>query len=251
MPKHLKETVFEEIEQRWAIDPWCWLALPYQYFRFHQAEIASWPAHEVMSEFKRRISKFWLGIVITWDHKEALKELKKIYQHIRHTQRVKLRVRSIIDPLTDKQTWQLTLKEKFESKKWFKRYKEHDIAISHSLAEDMIRRVSPSGGVRKNRYNIPWPDGKVWDVDQILGNDNYIDELDSQLMLWEIEVSSIDEHFEIPEWAIHQINGKREFKAFWTAQLQETPWSKMDPVIKSKYLELFENTQKRALAQVA
>ena len=145
---------FDEIEQRWAIDPRRWLLLPIEYSKFHQAEISTGEKWDVMSDFKKRVSKFGYGIFIKWEYREATQELWYICKSIKQTQRVKLRVRSIIDPRTDKKTGQLTLKEKFRSQNGFKLYKEHDIAISYDLAEKLILGVSPEWRVMKDRYNV-------------------------------------------------------------------------------------------------
>lgn len=240
---------FDEVEQRWAIDPRCWLILPKKYQIFHQAEIASWPAHDVIQEFRHRISRLWHGDKAAMEYEKQLSKLIELNtQNHEYIKRVKLRVRSITNPLTKKKTWQLTLKEKIKSMNWFKRYREYDVTISFALAEDMIQCVSLNGGVNKNRYNIAWPDGKIWDIDQILGNDNYIDELGFQFMLWEIEVTSIDESFVRPSWAIHRLNGNKHFKPFWTAQLQETPWKRMSKKTQERYLNLFTPPQEKVNA---
>lgn len=237
----MKTNDFQEIEQRWAIDPRRWLILPNQFSRFHQAEIATGEAHVVMQDFRKRVSRFWFGLVFTGEYREVIQELGQIYQWIHTAQKVKLRVRAIIDPFTDKQSWQLTLKEKLKSKNGFKRYREYDILISFWLAENLIKWVSPEWGVRKDRYNVAWPDGRLWDIDTMIRNTDFIRELKIPLTLWEIEVNSVCDEVVYPKWAIHQINGNKQFKCFWTAELQKTPWENIDISTRQAYLEILAN----------
>lgn len=231
-------TKFNEIEQRWAIDPRRRLILPIDYSQFHQAEISTGKADDVIRDFKKRVSRFYYDIWIKWEYREVAQELWYIYKWIEKNQRVKLRVRSIIDPRTDKKTGQLTLKEKFRSQNGFKLYKEHDIDISYGLAEELIISVSPEWWVLKNRYNVRWPDERLWDIDFMTRRWDYIQDIRSQLTLWELEVNSIDDIFEVPEWAICQLNGKKEFKCFWTAELQKRPWMSIDSTTRGSYIRI-------------
>lgn len=57
-------TEFNEVEQRWAIDPRRGLILPANYNQFHQAEISTGKAEEVITDFKKRVGRFWYGIFI-------------------------------------------------------------------------------------------------------------------------------------------------------------------------------------------
>jgi hypothetical protein len=90
-------------------------------------------------------------------------------------QSIKLRVRKILDPKNGTERAEFTIKEK-TSHPEFKIYQEHNINIDTALADTLIKHIAPEHkitdeysehGVRKLRYNIPGPDGKIWDIDAL------------------------------------------------------------------------------------
>lgn len=235
-----------ETEQVWLWDLRRWMKLPDQYSRFLQAEIWTGDAQNVFTDFGDKVLIRGHDGFSKGERREVMDELKMISNTIPRNQRIKLRVRAIHDIATGKKYGQLTVKEKLESKKGYKRCKEYDITITYELAQKLVMKVSPEWWVLKDRYHVPWPDGRLWDVNLIRWRKNFIQELWVPLVLCEVEVDSPDAIFTIPPWTIYQINKllgynvAQEFKCFGTAELQKTPWVDIPKNIRSRYIEIME-----------
>lgn len=222
----------KEIEQRYAIDPSRRLYLPRNYQEYHQAEIWSGKASEVIAKFLGNTQ----GLLL-WANQRYRNEIEWLFSQIDPTQRIKLRIRRIFDPREFSLRAEFTLKEKLESEV-FKVYNEHNIAIDAILALSLIEQIAPrlefDGNpveywVRKFRYNILGPDTKKWDIDVLQWYNSW-------LTLWEIEVARKNTHIELPECAVLKVNGKPEFRFLWTAELQKTPWHQVPVDIRENYI---------------
>ncbi len=209
-----------EMEQRYIINPLLWLYLPKEHLEYHQAEIGSWKARNVIDKFYTRTHDIFSRI-----HTESLSIMQWLLWSIATEQQIKLRIRKIFDPKNWETRAEFTVKEKFDHPE-FKIYKEHNINIDPNLAIALIEHIAPEHiitdnitehGVRKLRYNILWPDGALWDVDALQG-------LNAWLYIWEIEVTSLETPIITPSWAVKKVNGDPNFKFLGTKDLQKIPW---------------------------
>lgn len=232
MMSHIKHEWKREVEQRYAIDPSRWLYLPKTYTEYHQAEIGSGKASEVIREFLRNTE--WL---LSWPNIQYGDAIQWLFSQINPSQRIKLRIRRIFDPREYSLRAEFTLKEKLES--WvFKVYNEHNIAIDAILALSLIEHIAPrlefDGNpveywVRKFRYNVQGPDTKIWNIDVLQWYNSW-------LTLWEIEVTRKNTRIELPKYAVLQVNGKSEFRFLWTAELQKNPWQQLPADVRENYI---------------
>ena len=224
----------KEIEQRYIINPHNWLYLPQKYLEYHQAEIWSGKAWIVIEKFYTRTRDIFSTI-----HSDSLSTIRSLLSSISANQAIKLRVRKILDPKTWTERAELTVKEKTYHPE-FKIYQEHNIDIGIGLAINLIQHIAlehkitdmnSEYGVRKLRYNVPGPDGKIWDIDALQW-------LNAWLYIWEIEVNSLDTTIALPKWAAMRVNGKPEFSFLGTKELQKTPWSNISPEIRKLYFKV-------------
>lgn len=222
----------KEIEQRYIINPHNWLYLPQRYLEYHQAEIWSGKAWIVIGKFYTRTQDIFSDI-----HTDSLTTIQSLLSNISVDQAIKLRVRKILDPKNWTERAEFTVKEKTDHPE-FKIYQEHNIKIDPNLANNLIEHIAlehkisdehSEYGVRKLRYNIPGPDGKIWDIDALQG-------LNAWLYVGEIEVSSIDTTITLPKWAVMRVNGNPEFRFLGTKELQKMPWSKLSQETRKLYL---------------
>ncbi len=222
-----------EIEQRYIIDPLRWLYLPREHLEYHQAELWSGPAKEVIEIFKQKTRGLLLGDELTTG-----RMIESLFSSIRATQYIKLRIRRIFDPREVSLRAEFTLKEKFPSVNNFKIYEEHNIPIHAVLWLGLIEHIAPwheiknqkrEHGVRKLRYNVAWPDGKMWDIDAHQS-------LSAGVHLGEIEVSTERTKVEIPPWAVKLVSGDSKFRFLGTKELQEVPFSQLSQKVKAPYL---------------
>jgi CYTH domain-containing protein len=224
----------KEIEQRYIINPHNWLYLPSKYMEYHQAEIGSWRAWIVIDKFYARTQD-----IFSWAHSDSLTTIQSFLSTISIDQAIKLRVRKILDPKNGTQRAEFTVKEKTNHPE-FKIYQEHNIDIDPALAINLIRHIAlehkvtdehSEHGVRKLRYNIPGPDGKIWDIDALQW-------LNAWLHIGEIEVNSVDTTIALPKWAVMRVNGIPEFRFLGTKELQKIPWSKLTQEDRKLYLKV-------------
>ncbi len=229
-----QEKVSKEIEQRYIIDPFKWLYLPRKYLEYHQAELGSWLASEVIGTFKDKTR----GLLL-WDELTTGRKIETLFSSIQKTQQIKLRIRRIFDPREFSLRAELTLKEKLPNKDNFKIYKEHNIPINPILGLGIIEHIAPwhevtnhqkEHGVRKFRYNVGWPDEKIWDVDVLQW-------LNAWVHIGEIEVWTTKVKINVPPWAVKRVNWDPTFHFLWTKELQETPFSRLPAKIKAPYLQ--------------
>lgn len=224
----------KEIEQRYIINPHNWLYLPQRYLEYHQAEIGSWKAWIVIDKFYSRTQDIFSTI-----HTDSLRTIQSLLSSISIDQSIKLRIRKILDPKNWTERAEFTVKEKTNHPE-FKIYQEHNINIDTGLAINLIRHIAlehkitdgnSEHGVRKFRYNIPGPDGKIWDIDALQG-------LNAWLYVGEIEVNSLDTIIVPPKWAVMRVNGNPEFRFLGTKELQKIPWSKLSQETRKLYLRV-------------
>jgi adenylate cyclase len=103
----------------------------------------------------------------------------------------KLRVRLIDDPKTWKKTAAFTFKVKQKSKKDEPNIRdEYEWEVPYRVA---LFIMIGHGEVTKTRYIYRHTDGKTWEFDEYTGANQWI-------VLADIELSSLDETFDIPLW---------------------------------------------------
>ena len=233
----LKEwwTSGKEIEKRFIINPDKWLILPDNYLIYHQAEIGSGKAEKIIPIFREKT------LSILSDYRDTCRSLEEALCQIKAVQSVKIRTRRILDPKNKSLRAELTLKFKTKNPE-FKIYDEYNLGIDPELSLRLIEHIAPGHqndewdteyGVRKHRYNILGPDGKIWDLDKLQW-------LNKWLYIWEIELPSTDTPLILPHWAIHQVNGDNKLKFLGTKELQETPWEHLSQKEKNEYLKYFQ-----------
>ncbi|KXU31804.1 adenylate cyclase [Sphingobium sp. 22B] len=81
---------------------------------------------------------------------------------------------------------------------------EFEYAIPAADAEDMLDRLCVDTLIRKTRYRVPH-DGKVWEVDVFAG-------AAEGLVLAEVEMRSIDERFDLPDWVGDEVTSDPRFR---------------------------------------
>lgn len=77
---------------------------------------------------------------------------------------------------------------------------EYDIPLQH--AKDMLKLFCGNRIVHKTRYLVQH-DGQTWEVDEFLGRH-------APLIIAEIELTSPDETFNVPDWADRDVSGNRQ-----------------------------------------
>jgi adenylate cyclase len=75
---------------------------------------------------------------------------------------------------------------------------EFEYKIPLQDAEEMIKTLCDGIVVEKTRYYVPY-ESHMWEVDVFEG-------LNSGLQMAEIELSNIDEHFELPDWIGEEVS---------------------------------------------
>ena len=75
---------------------------------------------------------------------------------------------------------------------------EYEYEIPLQDAEEMIATLCDDVVVEKTRYHVPY-ETHLWEIDVFEG-------LNSGLQMAEIELSNIDEHFELPEWIGEEVS---------------------------------------------
>jgi len=128
------------------------------------------------------------------DWKKLRESLPKVYitqSTIHRGEGNKLRVRLIDDPKTWKKSAAFTFKVKKKSKKNEPNIRdEYEWEVPYRVA---LFIMIGHGEVTKTRYIYRHTDGKVWEFDEYTGANEGI-------ILADIELSTVDEIFEIPEW---------------------------------------------------
>lgn len=81
---------------------------------------------------------------------------------------------------------------------------EYEYPIPKSDAEAMLAEFCASRTVEKIRYHVPAGQGRVWEIDEY-GGDN------AGLFTAEIELSSLDEEFDRPEWLGDEVTSDRRY----------------------------------------
>ena len=92
---------------------------------------------------------------------------------------------------------------------------EFEYPIPPQDAEAVMDEFCGSGRVEKYRCRVPFG-GLVWEVDEFLGDN-------AGLVLAEIELSSPEERFEIPDWLGREVTGEIRF---YNSRLPDYPYCK-------------------------
>lgn len=89
---------------------------------------------------------------------------------------------------------------------------EFEYAIPFADAEDMLDRLCAGPVIEKTRYRVPH-DGKIWEVDVFA-------EPVEGLTLAEVEMRSIDERFDLPDWVGDEVTDDPRFRNSAIALMQ-------------------------------
>lgn len=91
---------------------------------------------------------------------------------------------------------------------------EYEIPLAEAR---QLLALSVSAVIEKTRYFLP-VEGKTWEVDVFEG-------LNEGLLLAELELSNVDEKFEVPDWVIQEVS---EDVRYYNAYLSQHPYSTWD-----------------------
>jgi adenylate cyclase len=94
---------------------------------------------------------------------------------------------------------------------------EYEYEIPHGDAEELLHLFSKTS-VEKIRYRISFA-GKVWDVDEFLGDNN-------GLLMAEIELEDENEPYELPPWAGKEVTGDPRYYNSYLVKNPYTTWKK-------------------------
>ena len=92
--------------------------------------------------------------------------------------------------------------------------KEFEYEIPKKEAEELLDNFSVSE-LKKIRYKILYK-GKLWEVDEFLGDNN-------GLIVAEIELTSESENFELPDWIDREVTGEEKY---YNSNLSVNPFKK-------------------------
>ncbi|KEQ55224.1 CYTH domain-containing protein [Sphingobium chlorophenolicum] len=81
---------------------------------------------------------------------------------------------------------------------------EFEYAIPAADAAEMLDRLCADRVVGKTRYRVPY-DGKIWEVDVFAG-------AVEGLILAEVEMHSVDERFDLPDWVGGEVTNDPRFR---------------------------------------
>lgn len=91
---------------------------------------------------------------------------------------------------------------------------EYEYEIPYQEAGELLDQFS-TAELSKVRYKIPI-DGKVWEVDEFLGDN-------TGLILAEIELTTEDEKYDLPEWVATEVT---EDERYYNSNLTSHPYQK-------------------------
>ena len=93
---------------------------------------------------------------------------------------------------------------------------EWEIEVPLKDAEDLMR-LTKSGRIEKVRHIVPAGNGRVWEVDEFLGEN-------AGLIMAEIELGSEDEAFERPSWLGEEVTGDRRYYNSYLSKVPFGTW---------------------------
>lgn len=93
---------------------------------------------------------------------------------------------------------------------------EYEYEIPLADAASMLDTLCLKPLIEKIRYRCTGPDGKVWEVDEFLGENE-------GLVVAEIELSGEDEPFARPSWVGDEVTGDPRY---YNSYLSQTPYNK-------------------------
>lgn len=93
---------------------------------------------------------------------------------------------------------------------------EYEYEIPLADAASMLDTLCVKPLIEKTRYRCTGPDGKVWEVDEFLGENE-------GLVVAEIELSGEDEPFARPSWVGDEVTGDPRY---YNSYLSQTPYNK-------------------------
>lgn len=89
---------------------------------------------------------------------------------------------------------------------------EYEIPISE--ADELLRDLCTKPLIEKIRYTIEYG-GFIWEIDEFFGENQ-------GLLIAEIELQSLDQHFELPDWVGEEVTGDHRY---FNASLVSNPYS--------------------------
>ena len=89
---------------------------------------------------------------------------------------------------------------------------EYEYPIPKEDAEELLDKFAVAG-LTKIRYKIAFKN-KLWEVDEFLGDN-------TGLLVAEIELTSEDEYFELPEWVDREVTSEEKY---YNSDLSVTPY---------------------------
>ena len=92
---------------------------------------------------------------------------------------------------------------------------EFEYQIPFEDARTLLDTLCSHPLIEKVRYKIPFQ-GFTWEVDEFFG-------LNEGLIIAEIELESVNQHFDLPDWVGKEVTGDPKY---FNTQLQRTPFSK-------------------------
>ena len=93
---------------------------------------------------------------------------------------------------------------------------EWEIEVPLKDAEDLMR-LTKSGRIGKVRHIVPAGNGRVWEVDEFLGEN-------AGLIMAEIELGSEEEAFERPSWLGEEVTGDRRYYNSYLSKVPFGTW---------------------------
>ncbi len=225
-----------EFEQRFLVDPLqCPALSQIDFWIYHQAEVGSWKVSNVVQDFINKVDNLL--------DEEALSQFHSIVSQMLPGDKVKIRIRDILR-YGEVPRAELTVKKKYPDINWYKHYDEDNIPVSPEVAQKIIWIIAPpinigkeiERGVYKHRHFV-YPRGKKSDLD-VLRRAN------TGPITLEIEVDSPYEVIIPPSYVVCKINGRPEFKMFWTWELQIKPWALLSGTERKPYFDALKRKYK-------
>ena len=153
------------------------------------------------------IERKFLVDIKKWQPVEKGERIEQGYLSVDPERTVRIRI--------SKETGKLTIKGKTDG---FTRTElEYEIPVNEA---EMLLRMCLYTPIRKTRW-IQIVKGKTWEID-VFENEN------EGLYLAEIELTSEDEKFDLPEWVIKELTGDKRFYNSWLSQHPFKTWNIRD-----------------------
>lgn len=91
---------------------------------------------------------------------------------------------------------------------------EYEYSIPFADAKEMIENLCQHPVVEKYRYYFQAPDGRIWEIDEFLGDNE-------GLVVAEIELSDENEEYSLPEWVGEEVTSDMRY---YNSNLMTNPY---------------------------